>query len=192
MPDGPSRWERDQMPTEQLDAGTRVGVVYRPQLRPEQLRDVVRAAEASGIDDLWCWEDCFLQGGLTTAAAALAMSSRINVGVGLMPVPLRNPALAAMEIANIARMWPGRFSVALGHGVQDWMTQVGVAAESPMTLLRECATAIRDLVRGDEVTTDGRYVRLDGVSLDWVPDTTPTILIGGRGPKTLQLAGELV
>jgi alkanesulfonate monooxygenase SsuD/methylene tetrahydromethanopterin reductase-like flavin-dependent oxidoreductase (luciferase family) len=180
------------MPTEQLDAGIRIGVVYRPQLPPEQLRVVVQAAEASGLDDLWCWEDCFLQGGLTTATAALAMSSRINVGVGLLPVPLRNPALAAMEIANVARMWPGRFSVALGHGIQEWMTQVGEGADSPMTLLRECATAIRDLVRGEDVTTDGRYVRLDHVSLEWAPTTAPTILVGGRGPKTIQLAGELV
>jgi alkanesulfonate monooxygenase SsuD/methylene tetrahydromethanopterin reductase-like flavin-dependent oxidoreductase (luciferase family) len=47
-------------------------------------------------------------------------------------------------------------------------------------------------VRGNEVTTDGRYVRLDRVSLEWPPSTAPTLLIGGRGPKTVQLAGELV
>src|SRR6201985_2766366 len=104
---------------------TTLGAVFLPQLPPERLRDLVRAADDAGLEELWLWEDCFLEGGLTTAAAALAWSSRLRVGVGLLPVPLRNPALAAMEIATLARLWPGRFMPGLGHGVQDWMTQIG-------------------------------------------------------------------
>jgi alkanesulfonate monooxygenase SsuD/methylene tetrahydromethanopterin reductase-like flavin-dependent oxidoreductase (luciferase family) len=159
------------------------GVVFRPQYPPEELRSAVEAAEAAGVDELWLWEDCFLEGGLTTAAAALAWSSRITVGIGLLPVPFRNPALAAMELATLARMFPGRLAVALGHGVQDWMRQVGAAVDSPMTLLRELA--------GDEVSVSGRYVSLDSVRLDWPPARAPRLLIGARGPKTVALAGEI-
>src|SRR4051795_5299008 len=167
------------------------GVVFRPQYPPEELRSAVEAAEAAGIDELWLWEDCFLEGGLTTAAAALAWSSRIRVGVGLLPVPFRNPALAAMELATLARMFPGRFSVALGHGVQDWMRQVGAAVDSPMTLLREHTTAVRSLLRGETVSVSGRYVSLDAVALDWPPATPPRLLVGARGPKTIALGAEV-
>jgi alkanesulfonate monooxygenase SsuD/methylene tetrahydromethanopterin reductase-like flavin-dependent oxidoreductase (luciferase family) len=167
------------------------GVVFRPQLPPEELRGAVEAAEAAGIDELWLWEDCFLEGGLTTAAAALAWSSRITVGIGLLPVPFRTPALAAMELATLARIFPGRFTVALGHGVQDWMRQVGAAVDSPMTLLREHAAAVRALLAGETVTVSGRYVSLDRVALDWPPASPPRLLIGGRGPKTVALAGEV-
>jgi alkanesulfonate monooxygenase SsuD/methylene tetrahydromethanopterin reductase-like flavin-dependent oxidoreductase (luciferase family) len=167
------------------------GVVFRPQLPPERLRAAVEAAEAAGVEELWLWEDCFLEGGLTTAAAALAWSERITVGIGLLPVPLRNPALAAMELATLARMFPGRLTVALGHGVQDWMRQVGAAADSPMTLLREHTAAVRALLAGETVDVRGRYVSLDKVALDWPPPSPPTLLIGGRGPKTVALAGEL-
>jgi alkanesulfonate monooxygenase SsuD/methylene tetrahydromethanopterin reductase-like flavin-dependent oxidoreductase (luciferase family) len=142
------------------------GVVFRPQSPPEQLRAAVEHAEAAGVDELWLWEDCFLQGGLTSAAAALAWSTRLRVGVGLLPVPLRNPALAAMEIAVLARTFPGRVVVALGHGVQEWMDQVGAAVASPMTLLREHTSAVRSLLAGETVTVSGRYVRLDRVALD--------------------------
>ena len=90
-----------------------------------------------------------------------------------MPVPLRNPALVAMEIATIARLFPDRFVPALGHGVLDWMAQVGARAESPMTLLREHTVAVRDLLDGRRVEVEGRYVRLDGVALDWPPATPP-------------------
>ena len=168
------------------------GVVFRPQSPPEQLRAAVEAAEEAGVDELWLWEDCFLEGGLTTAAAALAWSERITVGIGLLPVPFRNPALAAMELATLARLFPGRLTVALGHGVQDWMRQVGAAVDSPMTLLREHTTAVRALLAGETVDVRGRYVALDRVALDWPPAQPPRLLIGGRGPKTVALAGEIV
>ena len=167
------------------------GVVFRPQSPPEELRSIVEYAEGAGLAELWLWEDCFLEGGLTTAAAALAWSSRLRVGVGLLPVPLRNPALAAMEIATLARLFPGRLAVALGHGVQDWMAQVGAAVESPLTLLREHTVAVRDLLLGETVSVAGRYVQLDGVSLDWPPPVPPTLLIGARGPRSVALAGEV-
>ena len=167
------------------------GVVFRPQSPPEELRAIVEHAEAAGLAELWLWEDCFLEGGLTTAAVALAWSTRIRVGIGLLPVPLRNPALAAMEIATLARLFPDRLAVALGHGVQDWMVQIGATVESPMTLLREQTVAVRDLLRGDTVSASGRYVNLDRVTLDWPPTTPPTLLIGARGPKSVTLAGQV-
>ena len=51
-----------------------VGVVFRPQQPPEDLEAVVRAVDEAGVPELWLWEDCFLEGGLTTATAALAWS----------------------------------------------------------------------------------------------------------------------
>ncbi len=149
------------------------------------------AAEEAGVAQLWLWEDSFFEGGIATAAAALAWTSRIQVGVGLLPVPLRNPALAAMEIASVARMFPGRFLPGLGHGVPQWMAQAGAAVASPMTLLREYAAAVQALLRGERVSADGRYVRLDGVALTWPPSSVPPLLVGGHGPKTVRLAGEL-
>ena len=166
------------------------GVVFRPQSPPERLREVVEAADAAGVGELWLWEDCFLEGGLTTAAAALAWSERLRIGIGLLPVALRNPAVVAMEIATLARLFPDRFVPGLGHGVLDWMGQVGARAESPMTLLREHTAAVRDLLHGHRVDVDGRYVHLDGVALEWPPAQPPPLLLGARGPKTLRLAGE--
>ena len=169
----------------------RIGVVARPQLSPPQLVDAVRRADDAGLDDAWLWEDCFLEGGISSATAVLAASRSIRVGVGLMPVPLRNPALAAMEIATLAELFPGRFAPAVGHGVLEWMGQVGARVGSPMTLLREWTTAVVALLSGERVTVDGRYVRLDGVALDRPPSVVPPLMVGGRGPRTLALAGEL-
>jgi Coenzyme F420-dependent N5,N10-methylene tetrahydromethanopterin reductase and related flavin-dependent oxidoreductases len=169
---------------------TSLGVVFRPQLPPERLRALARVAEEAGLEELWLWEDCFLEGGISAAAAALAWTERLRVGVGLLPVPLRNVAVTAMEAATLHRLFPGRAVLAVGHGVQDWMGQVGARAESPVTLLREHLDALRALLRGERVTTAGRYVKLDGVALDWPPAETPEVLTGATGPRTLRLAGE--
>lgn len=169
---------------------TTLGAVFRPQLAPERLRPVVRAADAAGLEELWLWEDCFREGGISTGAAALAWSERLRVGVGLLPVPLRNVAVTAMEAASLYRMFPGRPILGVGHGVQDWMGQVGARAGSPLTLLREHLTALRALLAGETVTTKGRYVALDDVTLDWPPPGPVDVLAGGMGPRTVRLTGE--
>jgi alkanesulfonate monooxygenase SsuD/methylene tetrahydromethanopterin reductase-like flavin-dependent oxidoreductase (luciferase family) len=166
-------------------------MVFRPQLPPESLQPVARAADEAGVDELWLWEDCFDEGGLTAAAALLASTERLRIGVGVLPVPLRNPALAAMEIATLARMFPGRVEIGLGHGVQEWMEQVGARVESPMTLLREYVTAVRCLLAGETVTTTGRYVILRDVTLGWPPTQPIALHVGAVKPKTVALAGEL-
>jgi alkanesulfonate monooxygenase SsuD/methylene tetrahydromethanopterin reductase-like flavin-dependent oxidoreductase (luciferase family) len=68
------------------------------------------------------------------------------------------------------------------------MGQVGARVESPLTLLREYADALTRLLAGQTVTVAGRYVTLDAVALDWPPEILPPVLVGGEGPKTLQLA----
>ncbi|MFK4066362.1 LLM class flavin-dependent oxidoreductase [Streptomyces sp. NPDC029674] len=169
---------------------TTLGVVFRPQLPPERLRAMVRTAEEAGLDELWLWEDCFLESGIASAAAALAWSERLRVGVGLLPVPLRNAALTTMEAATLHRLFPDRVMLGVGHGVQDWMGQVGARAESPLTLLREHLDAMRALLAGERVTVRGRYVHLDGVKLDWPPASAPTVYAGARGPRSVRLTGE--
>ncbi|MFJ4522265.1 LLM class flavin-dependent oxidoreductase [Streptomyces sp. NPDC088810] len=169
---------------------TGLGVVFRPQLPPERLRAVAREADAAGLEELWLWEDCFLEGGVSTAAAALAWTERVRVGIGLLPVPLRNVAVTAMEAASLERMFPGRAILTLGHGVQDWMGQVGARAASPLGLLGEHLDALRALLRGERLTVRGRYVQLDDVALDWPPEHPVDILAGGTGPRTLRLSGE--
>ncbi|MFI5854522.1 LLM class flavin-dependent oxidoreductase [Streptomyces parvulus] len=170
---------------------TGLGAVFRPQLAPERLRSVARAADEAGLEELWLWEDCFREGGISTVAAALAWTERIRVGVGLLPVPLRNVAITAMEAAGLHRMFPGRPVLGVGHGVQDWMGQVGARAESPVTLLREYVLALRALLDGQRVTTDGRYVRLDDVALDWPPAGPVEVFAGATGPRSLRLTGEV-
>jgi alkanesulfonate monooxygenase SsuD/methylene tetrahydromethanopterin reductase-like flavin-dependent oxidoreductase (luciferase family) len=109
----------------------RFGVVFRPDFSPATLRQTAAAVDAAGIDELWLWEDCFLQGGIAAATAALAATDTLTVGIGVLPAPLRTVVTTAMEIASLEAMFPGRIRVGIGHGVQDWMRQAGAAVWPP-------------------------------------------------------------
>lgn len=170
---------------------TSLGVVFRPQLPPERLRSVVAAAEEAGLEELWLWEDCFFESGIASMAAALAWTSRLRVGVGVLPVPMRNVAMTTMEVATLHRLFPGRAIIGLGHGNQPWMGQSGVRAASPLTLMREHLVAMKALLRGERVTSEGRYVTLDDVALAWPPVEAPPLYVGATGPKSMRLSGEL-
>ena len=112
------------------------GVMSAPNLPIRAFIDYVTEAERHGFDEVWFAEDCFLKGGIGQAAVALASTSRIVVGVGILPAGARNVAFAALEIAFLANLYPGRLMVGIGHGMADWMRQVGAHPSSPLTLLR--------------------------------------------------------
>src|ERR1044072_1757291 len=126
----------------------RLGVVFRPDIDPATLQQTARAVDSAGIDELWLWEDCFLQGGIAAATAALAGTDNVHVGIGRGCGPLGNVVTTAMEIASVEAMFPGRIRVGIGHGIQDWMRQAGAAVASPLTLLREYVTALGRLLAG--------------------------------------------
>jgi 5,10-methylenetetrahydromethanopterin reductase len=168
-----------------------LGFVVRPEHPPEALPELARAVEDAGFDELWLWEDCFFAGGIATTATALAATSRVKVGLGIMPAPVRNAAFVAMEIAALARMHPGRLMPGFGHGVADWMRQIGAKPESQLTLLEETVAAVRQLLAGEEVHADGRYVKLDGVRLDHPPEQAPPIFTGVRRIKSLAVSGRV-
>jgi alkanesulfonate monooxygenase SsuD/methylene tetrahydromethanopterin reductase-like flavin-dependent oxidoreductase (luciferase family) len=168
-----------------------VGVQFRCQVAPEEIPAFARRTEEFGYSELWLVEDCFFAGAVGPAAAALAATESIKVGLGVLPAVLRNPALTAMELTALVRMFPGRVLPGFGHGIASWMRQVGAFPESQLAALGETVTAVRALLRGEEVTTAGRHVRLDRVRLEFPPAVVPPVALGVRGEKSLRLAGEL-
>ena len=168
----------------------RIGVMFRPEWPPEELPGFARGAERAGYEELWLVEDCFLVGGLTMAASALAATREVTVGIGLLPTAVRNPAIAAMEIAGLARLHPGRFAAAFGHGVEPWMRQIDARPANRLAALEETVTAVRALLAGESVTVHGKHVNLDDVKLAHRPYDAPPILIGTTGPRALAAAGR--
>ncbi|SNS17406.1 LLM class flavin-dependent oxidoreductase [Actinoplanes regularis] len=170
---------------------SRIGVMFDRDLSPEDLPAFAAAVEEAGADDLWVVEDLGWAGSISSVALALAATSRIRIGIGITPAPLRSPALLAMELAVLARVHPGRVVAGLGHGVAEWMRQVGVEPKSKLAMLEETILAVRGLLQGEMVTLDGREVRIDGVRLVHPPAVVPPIVTGVVRPRSLELSGRV-
>jgi 5,10-methylenetetrahydromethanopterin reductase len=172
-------------------APRRLGLMVDRALPPERLSGLATDAERLGADELWLVEDLGFAGAIATAATALAATTRMRVGIGIIPAPLRNPALLAMELAALERLHPGRLIAGIGHGVTEWMQRIGVSTPSPLALLEETFVAVRTLLAGDELTLDGRAVRIHGTRLEHPPARVPPLIAGVKGPKSLELAGRI-
>lgn len=166
-----------------------VGLVLGSAIPPERLGPTARLGEELGFGELWFAEDCFFTGGISGATAALAATKRIPVGLGIVSAVTRHPALLAMEVSTLARMFPGRVLPGIGLGVPAWLDQMGLRPRSPLSALRECVSSLRSLLAGEEVTDEGRQFVFDGVSLAYVPEEPVPIYMGVVAEKGLRLAG---
>jgi alkanesulfonate monooxygenase SsuD/methylene tetrahydromethanopterin reductase-like flavin-dependent oxidoreductase (luciferase family) len=168
-----------------------VGVLVPPQIPAGHLAGYAQKAERLGFAGVWVAEDCFLHGAFAQAATILASTTSLQVGMGIIPAAARNVAFAAMEIATLAGLHPGRLAVGVGHGMPGWLDQAGARPSSPLTLLEEYIQALRRLLAGQRVDYAGHYVRLSGVQLSHAPPVVPPVFAGVRGPRSLRLSGKI-
>ena len=166
-----------------------VGLVLGSVLAPEHLKDVARSGEELGFGRLWMAEDYYFTGGISGAATVLSATERMPVGLGVVSAVARHPALLAMEVATMARIYPGRVVPAIGLGLADWLRQMGIHPNSTLGALRESLTSMRALLAGEEITASGDNFHFDHIQLAY-PVEVP-LYMGIMGPKMLQLSGEV-
>jgi 5,10-methylenetetrahydromethanopterin reductase len=141
------------------------------------VREAAAASERIGFDELWLVEDYFFTGAISAATAALSATERLPVGIGIVSAMVRHPAILAMEIATIARMYPGRFRPGIGLGVPAWLDQMGLRPKTQLSALRDCFTAVRDLLAGEAVTRNA-FFRFNGISLTYPPAASTPLYMG--------------
>jgi len=123
--------------------------------------DAVLEAERLGFDSVWTSE-AYGSDAVTPAAWILARTTRINVGTGIIQMPARTPACAAMTALTLQALSGGRFILGIGPSgpqvIEGWH---GVAYGRPLTRTREYISIIRQIfAREAPVTHDGFHYQL--------------------------------
>jgi alkanesulfonate monooxygenase SsuD/methylene tetrahydromethanopterin reductase-like flavin-dependent oxidoreductase (luciferase family) len=168
-----------------------VGLVLGSSLPPEDIPTVARRGEELGFGELWLAEDYFFTGGISGATAVLAETKDVPVGLGIVSAMVRHPAVLAMEIATMARMYPGRVHPGIGLGVPAWVEQMGLTPPSQLSAMRECVGSVRRLLDGEELSESGKSFDFKQVKLTHpVSDRVP-LYMGVVGPKMLKVSGEV-
>jgi 5,10-methylenetetrahydromethanopterin reductase len=168
-----------------------VGLVLGSHMPPENITRTAQLAEALGYGELWFSEDCFFTGAMAGVTAALSVTERLPIGLGIVSAVTRHPALLAMELATMSRLYPGRVMPGVGVGVPAWLDQMGIRPASPMSAMRECITNLRALLAGKEVEFDGCVFELHKVRLTHLPEERLPIYTGIVNEHGLRLSGEI-
>jgi 5,10-methylenetetrahydromethanopterin reductase len=157
--------------------------------------DHVRYAESRGFEAVWQAESRLVRDAIVPMAAYAATTERIKVGSGVINNWTRNAALVAATFSTLDDLAPGRILCGLGVWWEPLASKVGVLRRKPVQAMRETVEVVRRLLRMENVTFKGEFVRVEDVEIDIVhgdrsPKDVP-IYIGATGMKMMELAGEV-
>lgn len=157
----------------------------------EEMIELAGGLERLGCRWLWVNDDRLAKDPFALLAAAALRTNSIGLGPGVTNPYSRHPALLAASIATVDELSGGRAVLGLGAGgTNHRMLQIDRRA--PADAMRDAIALIRGLLAGERVTVEGAAVRAREAELDFEPTRRRIpIYIGARGPKLLELGGEL-
>lgn len=157
------------------------------------IKDIVTAgkkAEEMGYKMIWVPDERFNKNPYVILSALAVNTKEITLGTGVTNPYTRNPVFTAAAIASINDISKGRAVLGLGAGSPMVCRPLNIRQKKPISTVREAVTVVRDLLKGDTVTVDREEFTLSQVKLDFDAAPVP-IYIAGRGPRILQLGGEI-
>ncbi len=184
--------------------GLRLGLQGSGQLveglpAPAFFRTVAERAEELGYDSLWAGDHISFVNPILDPLVALsvfaAVTERVELGTGVLLLPLRHPALVAKQAASLDWLSGGRLVLGVGvggEGEQDFLA-VGVDRRERGARADEAMAALRVLFGGQEASFRGRFVAFSGVTIEPRPARPggPPLWVGGRSQAALRRAGRL-
>jgi alkanesulfonate monooxygenase SsuD/methylene tetrahydromethanopterin reductase-like flavin-dependent oxidoreductase (luciferase family) len=164
---------------------------------PDTARAFLRQAENAGIDHVCCGDHVSFGGmgfdGLLQATALAMLHPTLPVYLGVYELPLRHPVPVARQLADLARLAPGRLIFGTGIGGED-RHEVAICGVDPATRglrMNECLTVVRELLTGKAVTFHGAFFELDEAVIAPAPAEPVPIIVGGRSDVAIRRAGRL-
>jgi len=178
--------------------------LFLPQMRMgfEALVLRAQAAEAAGFTGIAMMdhlappmaEQTDMFDSMVTATWLGAHTSTLSISHLVLCDAFRHPAVLAKQAVSIDHATGGRFELGLGWGsVTSELERFGVGssqANSRVARLAETLEVVQALWAGETVDYDGAYHQLSEGRQRPTPTRPIPIIIGGVGPKTLQLVAE--
>jgi 5,10-methylenetetrahydromethanopterin reductase len=114
------------------------------------------------------------------------------VGIGITSPLIRNISSIARAVVTLTEIGgDDRFILGLGVGGLQDLAKLGLTVEKPSVLLRDAVNLLRRVWRGETVTYKGEHFQLEHYHARYGLGYQIPIYLGVRGPKLLELAGEI-
>lgn len=158
---------------------------------------VHRASESAtqlehlGYDFLWGTDERFNRNVYAILTLGALNTTHVKLGISVTNPYTRHPLITAAAIATINEISDGRAVLGLGAGASSlFERQEMQRPHPPLTAIREAIEVMRPFLNGRKIHLDGKSMKFRDVNIDFESRTIP-IYIAARGPKLLQLAGEI-
>ena len=166
---------------------------------PQKLLAYAERAEELGYESLWVWDHillgvdpCFpIIDSLTLLSAVAARTNTINLGTGILILPVRNPVLLAKQVMTIDQISNGRLSLGVAAGwYKREFDAVGVDFHERGKIMDRNLDILNALMTEDWV--EGEYgphvLRKARMFPKSVQKPRPPLLIGGYVDRVLKRA----
>lgn len=164
--------------------------------RARGIADFAREVDTLGFDSIFITDHLvaakhfysvsFLEP-VTTLALVAGVTERVRLGTSIMIMPLRNPIMLAKQLATLQFLSEGRMILGAGVG---WygpeFEAIGTHKSERGARTDEALDVIQRLWAGETVTHDGRFYTAREAFIEPLPETPPTLWVGGGS----QLADE--
>lgn len=149
-----------------------------------------RKAEEFGFSGLWMGDhllspdtyDHSLMEPLTTLSYIAGETQDIPLGTSILILPLRNPVVAAKQVANMQYLSECRLTVGIGLGYYEpEFEAVDVPYDARGKVLTEGLELFIQLLNEKNVTYEGEFFNVDNVTIHPQLGRVPRILYGGSG-----------
>jgi alkanesulfonate monooxygenase SsuD/methylene tetrahydromethanopterin reductase-like flavin-dependent oxidoreductase (luciferase family) len=174
---------------------SRLGLVLPPQnphLTAGDLIELGVLADRCGYDlilvpEAMSYEAPTLVGALSQATA------NVEIGTGVVTIPVRSPALTAMAALTADSISDGRFVLGLGMGHESITTTWhGLPYEASAKRFREYVEIVRGVLRGGTMDFVGEHLRCTDLGLGVTPLRPDIpIYLAALSLSTMRLAGEV-
>lgn len=172
--------------------------------RYADVRASALAAEAAGIDAVWLYDHLVYRFGeppvtrgtweaWTLLSALAEATTRAELGVLVMCVPFRNPAVLAKMADTLDEVSGGRFTLGLGAGWhQPEFDAFGIPFDNKASRFEDGVKVITPLLREGRVDFRGTYASAPNCELRprGPRPGGPPVLIASSGPRMLRLTAE--
>ena len=152
----------------------------------------IKQAEDDGFDSFWI-PHISARGydALTALALAGMQTSRIELGVGVVPTYPRHPAALAQQALTTATASSGRFVLGIGPSHRPGMEDgFGIPYDRPALHTREYLSVMRPLLEQGAVQFQGEFFNVN-LELAALERPACPILVSALAPQMLNLAGQL-
>jgi alkanesulfonate monooxygenase SsuD/methylene tetrahydromethanopterin reductase-like flavin-dependent oxidoreductase (luciferase family) len=166
-------------------------------VRRDEVAALARAAEECGFDSLWVGDHLIYRGDergergpwdcWTTLAWLAGITERLTLGPLVACTAFHAPGILARQAAAVHELSGGRLVAALGAGWnEEEFRTFGLPFDHRVSRFEEAFTIIRQLLRGERVTFEGRYHAVhDAVLLP--PSSVPKLMVGANAPRMLAI-----